>query len=258
MRSTRLGVGLLVGAVVASLAGCAPPGDLLAGQLAERVIIGIGDDITPPYPTPREADFLAAWALDDPRLPPAPAADYVVEALAWQGNSGDEAGARIELRVTVDLRAGGSTFGNPWVPEGGAVRCWQLTVFGLHDYDSLRQQEIGCPTTPAPPPPTPAPIPDLPDDVDALLAQAITGATAADIDERVREAFPEDYYSIESQSHEGELAVALGIPAESECVVGVVHADGSVEVLRGWKRELLQPGEMGCSPRLYFSPVVTH
>jgi hypothetical protein len=256
----RLVAFLIAGGVAASLSGCTPGGDGYAADLAERIIIGIGDDITPPYPKPREADFLAAEAIDNPRLPSHSSdVDYLVEAMSWEGNSGDESGARIQFRISVHVSASRPVhIGDLGTKEGQSTRCWELTVFGLHDYDSLKQREIACTDDSAPPHPTAAPIPDLPADVEAVLAATLQGATVEDVDQRVRTRFPDDFYSVESKSLNGELAVALGIPAELKCVVGVVHADGSVEVLRGFKTVLLQPGEGGCSPDLYFFPVSTH
>lgn len=255
--SKALLVGLTTGVL---LAGCAPTGDGFAASLAERIIIGIGDDITPAYPTPRDADYLAAWALENPRLPSVGApVDYAVETLGWEGNSGDEAGAAITFRIGVHVHADGpNSFGEASYKEGRSTRCWELTIFGLHDYDSLKQREITCPEDAVALTPHPEPLPAFPDDIDARLTQALQGATIATIDDQVRAVFTEDFYSIVSDEQDGEVAVALGIPSELECVVGVIHADGSVEVLRGWQRVLLQPGETGCSPSLYFTPIVTH
>jgi hypothetical protein len=248
---------LLAALLALVLSGCATGGDADAAALAERVIIGIGDDITPPYPTPRDADYLAAAAIASPRLPSDVVAEYDVEALSWRGNSGDDAGAQIEIRVAVHVPPASSTamFGRSQ-PEGDATRCWRLTVFGYHDYDSLKLTEIACPPGPAPAPPTPAPLPTFPSDVEQQLTAALTGAT--DAETAVKTAFPDELYSILSASENGETAVALGIPAEFECVVGVIHADGTVQVFGGFGRVQLQPGETGCVPDLYFHPVITH
>ena len=243
--------------VALALSGCtAIGGDADAARLAERVIVGIGDDITPPYPTPRDAEFLAAAAIESPRLPSDVMADYDVEALSWTGNSGDDAGAVLEIRVAVHVPfASSTTMFGPSQEEGDATRCWRLTVFGYHDYDSLKLDEIACPTGPAPAPPTPAPLPAFPEDLEARFTAALADADPV---AAVEAAFPDDYYSIQSASEDGETAVALGIPSELDCAVGVIHADGSIEVLQGFSSTALQPGEQGCAPDLYFHPVVTH
>ena len=252
---------ILVGlATAALLAGCTPTGDGFAASLAERVIIGIGDDITPAYPTPRDAAYLAAWALESPRLPHVPPkVDYVIETLGWEGHSADESGAQITFRVDVHVHAEGArSFGEGSYQQGRSTRCWELTIFGFHDHDSLKQREITCPEGAVGVTPDPEPLPMFPDDIDARLTQALQGATIANVDQLVRAAFTEEYYSVRSDEQDGVVAVALGIPSELECAVGVIHADGTVEVLRGWQRILLQPGETGCSPSLYFTPIVTH
>ena len=243
--------------VALTLSGCtATGGDADAARLAERVIVGIGDDITPPYPTPRDAEFLAAAAIESPRLPSDVMANYDVEALSWTGNSGDDAGALLEIRVAVHVPLASSTtmFG-PSQEEGDATRCWRLTVFGYHDYDSLKLAEITCPSGPAPAPPTAAPRPAFPEDLEARFTAALADADPV---AAVGAAFPDDYYSIQSASDDGETAVALGIPSELDCAVGVIHADGSIEVFQGFSSTALQPGEQGCAPDLYFHPVVTH
>jgi hypothetical protein len=238
------------------LSGCTPQGDRDAAALAERVIIGIGDDITPPYPTPRPAAELAAWAVESPRLPTDAEAEYTVEALSWTGHSGGEEGAQIVIRVSVHvLQTSATTVFGPTQQEGSAVRCWRLTVFGFHDHDSLLRDETECPPEPAPAQPTPVTPPAYPDDLDTLLTAALLKAYP---EAAVRTAFPEDFYTISSASENGETAIALGIPAEGDCVVGIVHADGTTEITRGFDWELLQPGEIGCVPDLYFHPVITH
>lgn len=257
----RSGGAAVVGLVIVGmLAGCTNGGDGYAASLGERVIIAIGDDITPAYPQPRDAEFLAAWAIESPRLPHTePQVDYTVETLDWAGDSGDEAGAIIQFRVGVHVYPQSATHvGDFGYTEGRSVRCWELTIFGYHDYDSLKQREITCPEGAEAKHPDPAPLPAFPDDVDTRLAQALEGATASTAEDRVREAFPEEFYTIAAEVRDGEVAVSLAIAAEFECAVGVVHADATVEVFRGFKKELLQPGEGGCTPTLYFAPIVTH
>jgi hypothetical protein len=117
---------VLAAATAVSFVGCAQSGDDFAAGFAERAVIGIGDDITPPRPTPLEADYLAAWAIRDPRLPwDVAQTDYTVEALGWEGNSGDDEGARIELRVAMRVHAqsGGLPRGLDHA-DGLATRCW--------------------------------------------------------------------------------------------------------------------------------------
>src|SRR5690349_629795 len=111
---------ILVGAALTSavlLTGC--NADNTAASYAERIIIGIGDDITPAYPTPLNAEELAAWALEDPRVPPESDVEYDIEVLDWSGNSGDPEGALIDFRIGVHLLPrGASTIGDLGQKEG--------------------------------------------------------------------------------------------------------------------------------------------
>ena len=62
--------------------------------------------------------------------------------------------------------------------EGQATRCWELTIFGLHDYDSLQRREIGCPSSDTPPRhPRPRTSAALPANAAELMTEALTGAT---------------------------------------------------------------------------------
>jgi hypothetical protein len=261
MRSRRLVAPAVVATLVLLLTGCTRGGDGYAAGLAERIIIGIGDDITPAYPKPRDAEFLADWAITDPRLPATEGeADYDITALAWSGNSGDPEGATVDIRVAVHVHPySPNTIGGISIKQGDAVRCWRLTVFGLHDYDSLKRSEINCPEdSGVVPKPDPAPLPSLPDDVEPLLIAALADATPEDFETRVRAAFPDEAIVIQTAVANGELVAAVGIPVELQCAVGVRHADGTVGVSQGFKEVLLQPGEVGCSPELYLHPTVTH
>jgi len=93
-------IGMVI--TVMLISGCTPTGDSFAASLAERVIIGIGDDITPPYPKPEDAERLAAEAISDPRLPHLEApVDYDIDVIGWERHSGDADGAKIEIRRCV-------------------------------------------------------------------------------------------------------------------------------------------------------------
>ena len=242
------------------VSGCTTTGDSFAASLAERVIIGIGDDITPPYPKPKDAERLAAEAIAAPRLPHLEApVDYDIDVIGWDGHSGDADGAKIEIRVDVFVHnSSARSIGGASYAEGKSIRCWELTVFGFHDHDSLKTSEFSCPADAVALTPMPEPLPSLPDDVDTRLLTALEGATIATVDALVRDEFEDDFYSVTSAEHEGELIVALGIPSELECVLAVRHADNSTEILRGWQKVLLQPGEGGCDPSLYITPITTH
>lgn len=242
---------ILGGVVLASaalLAGCAST----SSSYAERIIIGIGDDITPAYPTPLDAEILAAWALENPRVP-AGAAEYDIEVLDWAGNSGDPDGARIDFRVGVHLLPrNGSTIGDPGQREERSTRCWSLNIFGLHDYDSLQRREIPCPSadTPARTPRTRASA-ALPSNTAALLTEALSTATPDDLAERVREAFPDERQSVDTTEHEGELIAAVSDAVTQKCQVAVRHVDGTVEVLDQIYLNDSDDMPLTCTPQLY-------
>ena len=237
---------------VAALTGCTPRGDDYAASLAERVAIGIGDDITPPYAEPRDAEYLAARAIDSPRLPGADAAiDITVEALGWSGNSSDDGGARIDLRIDVHVeQRSASHIGDFGVEEGFSTRCWTLTILS-RNYDNYSLHEVTCPEGTVAKLPMPAPLPDIPEDVEERFAAALADATPENAASRVAEAFPEEFYDIEVRELYGEIVAAVGIPSVRKCVIGVRATDGTVSTFQGFDREQLMPGELGCSPSLY-------
>jgi hypothetical protein len=236
-------------AATASLTGCSGS---TSSSYAERIIIGIGDDITPAYPTPLDAEILAAWALENPRVPPGEA-EYDIEVLDWSGNSGDPEGARVDFRIGVHLLPrNGSTIGDPGQHEERATRCWSLTIFGLHDYDSLRSREITCPGADAPArtPRTRASA-QLPANSAELLTEALGGATSDDLADRVRAAFPDTRQSVETAQHESELIAAVGDAVTQSCRVAVRHVDGTVEVLDEISLANPVDAPLSCAPTLY-------
>ena len=248
-------------ACVALLSGCVSSGERAARDEADRIVDEIADDLSPAYPRPHEADYLAEQALTAVRDNREGPVRHSVVAVDWWGNSGEPEGASITIRVAVEVDEksgslwGGGVFGHD---AGASTRCWVLTVYGFRNYDTLERREIGCSDRPLPPRPDPGPLPELPPDTEALLVAALTGATASSIDDRVRAAFPEDYYVIRSTTEGGELAVAIGIPVELECAVGVLATDGTISVETSFPKVQLQAGETGCSPDLHFHPVTTH
>ncbi|MEP6481757.1 MAG: hypothetical protein ABJA94_07085 [Rhodoglobus sp.] len=242
--------GILIAAAVLALSGCAPDGNQIAAGYAQQVIDDVGASISPAYPRPRPADFLAASALES-----GPSRDAQLDVLDWSGDSGDVAGAHIVFRVHVDVAASyPSTFERGHV-AGSATRCWELTVYGTRNYDTLETRGISCPPDAVARTPMPAPLPAFPDDFAEKLTVAMTSATSDDVGARVQAAFPEDYYSIGSDEQGRVLVVALGIPSEYLCELGVRLADGTVSVEYPGK---MIPGEQNCSPEMYFHPVITH
>lgn len=266
MRASRAFVTLAAGLVAAAgLAGCGPlpwSGDGIARDLAERIAIGIGDDLTPQSPWPLDAEQLAQQAIAHPRLPDEPAVAYDIETLDWEGNSGDEDGARIRLRIAAEVAEHRSGPWSPARPAGSATRCWTLTVRAVPGWrdDSWQLSEFGCPEGAVARIPDPPPLLTMPDGAAERLVAILAAADGgpALVERLVREEFDDPDYSVAADEREGVLVVALGVPRELSCVVAVRDAAGETAQYGGFPRATLQPGETGCSPNLYFFPVTTH
>lgn len=237
----------------ALLVGCTESGgNGYAASLAERVAIAVGDDITPAYNQSRSAEYLAARAIESPRLPSTSGpTDIAVDVLGWEGESSDSEGARIDLRVDVHVvRQNSVHIGDPGVQESFSTRCWTLTVLS-RNYDNYALDEVDCEEDAVAKVPSPDPLPEMPDDVEERFATALAEATLQDAPSRLEEAFPDDFYDIEVNEFYGEIVTVVGISNPRDCALGVRQVDGSVVTSRGFGREQLKPGEGGCSTRLY-------
>lgn len=180
--------------------------------------------------------------------------------LDWAGNSGDADGARVDVRIGVEVVAheDGTGFNARRVDADSSTRCWHLTLFGSRNHDTARVDEFDCPEGAEGKTPMPAPRAELPQDVELVLPELIRDADAATLERRLHDRFPGDDYSIAVAEERGELVGALGVPHDEACVLVIRSADGDVNTVAGFARELLQPGEIGCSPGLHFSPATTH
>lgn len=242
---------VLVAAVLAGCANLTPP---RAAEFADQIADEFGDDITPPVIHAVPADYIVATRV--PGLsyeqPSGTLAD--VEALSWEGDTGTEPGATIELRIHVEDPAGseGTVFGDSW-EASSVTRCYRFQAIGYRFYDNLTMEQFGCPDTPAPPLPTPDFLAAIPDDGDETLTAILRDATAETIEADVRAAFPEPEYTIDTDSSEGRLIVALGLPRQGDCLLALRNADGTIEV-GGADQTQIQPGELGCSTQLITSP----
>lgn len=241
-------------AVLALLAGCSTTssdGDAIAHERAETAMLDILDRLTPVWADARDADFLAVSAAETTTD------NVTVEPLAWSGNSAvGQGGALLDLRITVHIDAhqgSGGLYGDPSYSAGDSVRCWEVRIFA-RNYDEYELREHACASEPAPPLPTPTPLPTMPEDTEQRITDALATATAADFADRLRAAFPDPRITIDTIEEDGELIAAVGLPGGDKCHVGVRHADGAVEVLRGWPPEWLLPGETGCRVGLYLNP----
>jgi hypothetical protein len=238
------------------LAGCTPAAEAHAASLAERIAIAMADDIAPAHsPEPLSGEHLAWSAIEAPRLPQEVDVEYAFDAFDWSGDSGDDEGATFSVRIGVHVLPyshGGFTRDRE---EGFATRCWRFVVRAIPEWQgAVERSGVECPEGSLV-----APAPDvllvMPDDVDARLSAVLVNATLADLDARVRAEFPDAGFSVVIEERDGFLVVALGVPREGSCAVGVKHSDGAVEIFRDFSPESLLPGELGCHPMLYLGGI---
>jgi len=254
-RVTRLSLRVgTVGALVMLaplVASCAGDGDSLARQEASGAIQVLSSGIEFRGSAPREADYLAAqlltpdWGYDAPPHPH-------VGILGWSGYSGSAGGARIDVRLIVDVDEAPAEEGIFAHTAGSAIECWRLTVLALRRDDPLRVASIPCPASPDRAP-HPAPLPALPPNADALLQTALATATPDTLDALVHAAFPGPGLSIDTFATEDRLFAAVGAPDERECLIGKREANSTVAVYSS----VLEDYEPSCSTTLFFEPTLT-
>jgi len=241
--------GALAVVLVAVLAGCTPASR--AEQRADFVARLLADELTPRTPEALDAEYYAQRAVAHSQtLDPFTR----VETLGWSGRLGEDEEAVVTLRLSVELPEVNNYGFSRREGPSSAVRCWDLVLRFLHDYDprAWELREVPCPDGAAALTPDPVPLASMPDDVEERLTAVLADATAADAEARVRTEFDDPGWTVVVEERDGMLALALGAELERSCAVGVRHPDGVVEVLRGFSPESLLPGEIGCHPMLYF------
>jgi len=235
-------------------------GDRLARQLADRVVVGIADDVATDGRA-ADAERLAQEAVTDPRLPDdVPDAAYDVAPLGWSGSTDGADGARIELSVAVDVPGTSAEAVFSKTRTAGSARaCWRLVVrTGQDDAD---RDEIPCPAGTPTVTPSPSPLPTFPAGAEAGVREVLDAlpahASSADAEQALAARFAAPL-TVRVVPSGDELVAAVGLTSTRDCVVGVRRGDGEVRTLTGFDRALLAPGEVGCSPSLYLAPVTTH
>lgn len=244
--------------LAAMLTGCTVDGDAAARDEAQQLVTRAGESIAEPGSPARDADYLAAQLLAVDLGASIP--DYEhhdIGVFGWKGNSGDQKGARIDVRINVQIDAADArNIGQGSRTAGSATRCWRLTVFASRNFDNLHSNEIDCPGT-ADRTPHPTPIPSLPADAVARIQSVLTTATPATLKSAMTAAFPEPGVRVDTVARNGELVAAVGVPTERECIVGVRHGDGTLQVSAASGTQL-EPGETGCTVQLYLNPTLGH
>ncbi len=250
-----VGTAAILGTV---LTACTVDGDAAARDEAQQLVTRAGASIAEPGARPRDADYLAAQLLAVDLSPSIPDGEHdYLGVFDWRGNSGDQNGARINVRINVQMDpTEARNIGQGSRTAGSATRCWRLTVFAPRHYDNLHSEEIDCPGT-ADRIPHPTPIPSLPADAVARIQSVLTTATGETLKSSMTTAFPEPGVRVDTVARNGELVAAVGVPSERECIVGVRHADGTLQV-SGPPGSQLEAGETGCTVELYFSPTLGH
>lgn len=236
-------------AVALVLTGCGTAGERVAGEAVDQVADELTDDLDWPVSRVRDAEWFAATYIPDLNSSGRGSTVYA-DTLAWSGNSRDDSGARIEVRIRVDVEAETGYFGSGH-ESASATKCFRYEVF-VRPNPVLRHG-IACPNNPEITTPSAVPFPTLPDNAQDVLAAVLAAASPASLDGDVRAAFPQDFVTVDTDTVDGDLLAAVGVSAERECVVGERSAEGVVKFW-GYDPTWIEPGELGCSTRLVTSP----
>jgi hypothetical protein len=173
-----------------------------------------------------------------------------VAVLAWSGRVYSSEKATIDVRFTVTVSAASGYFG-PSHTAGSATRCYRYT---LQYYRSTEYREIRCPSITELPVPSASPVLRLPGDAADRLAAALRAAGPETLADRVRAAFPQEGFRIDTGTAGGTLVAAVGVPSERDCIV-MIRTPGGATRQVAFDREQLEPGESGCGTALYTHPV---
>ncbi len=243
MLAALFGVGAwLVSAVATGVFGTRD-GDAAARSLitdrADRLVEKMGY-----WHEPTDAETLAAdWFSDD-------SPGLSLRPLAWHGTvaAGETATVDVLLRAEVTALSP-TTIGTRGRTAGSAHACYRFVV-PLTDF--VRSETIDCPQDLRAPTPTATQRPRLPDDAAERASEVLTDSRPGELAAALRAAFPTFTTEIEHTAA-GEAVVAVGAPGARDCIVLVARAGGAVEQVF-YDPVWLEPGELGCSTRLYTAP----
>lgn len=227
-------------------------GDRAAAQIGERRAVEVADELDPGYSEPLDAENLAQRIVDIEG----------VTVLAWEGDSGADGGAVVEVAVRAEvddtsdeqvLDAGRSA--------GSSLTCWRYTVHAYR-HDGAGQDEVDCPDDlGAAPTPDPTPLPSLDPDAEATVLGVLDdlpdGVSASDAEAALVAAFP-DFVVVHVEEEAGEIVAAVGVQRSKDCVVGVRPDGEPAWRYLSYDRIQLELGEGGCTPALYRAPITTH
>lgn len=239
--------------LAAPLTGCGSlffdEGDQLAHRGAENVAAQIASHSDNTAEVTIEE--MVVWWVPDGQVAAEPGL-ATIDALAWSGQIGHDSAATIDVRIHVEVEAHSSpTIGGRSHSAGEATVCYRLI---WPRYEEAQRSEISCPDAAAPPRPEPVARPELTDEDTARVAHILATASGLEeIDAALHESFPEEYYRVDTDLWNGEIVVAVGIPAERECILIVRDVAGELSY-PSYRRVSIEPGETGCATDLYTNP----
>lgn len=241
-------LGWLVVVLVVQAATAPRDGDAAARAGVERAAQELTDELGY-WTESTDAETLAAERFTSPGDEGA-----TVRPVAWSGTTNEGEGATVDVRITLRVEAESSPgLFQPSQTAGAAERCFRFAVQVTHD---VTHREIDCPDSSALiPVPTPTPHPELAADAEARLTAVLTATEASTLASDVTAAFPEPDVTVDTEIVDEELVAAVGVPQARDCIVLVRRADGAIERI-AFDRIQLEPGELGCSTRLYTSPAL--
>ncbi|WP_402468552.1 hypothetical protein [Isoptericola aurantiacus] len=231
-------------------------GDGYADGQVREAVAELAADLEPRGAEPLDAENLAQRAQDA-----SPGAAVVV--LGWEGDSGAEGGAVVEVAVQARTAAwSGSGLFSDSRTEGYSLSCWRFTVHARQYDGEASRDQIGCPDdlTTAPLP-DPTPLPSLGPDAEAFVLGVLdelpdgTGPAAAEA--ALRGVFQE-FVDVRTERDGDRLVAAVGVVRSRDCIVGVRPDGEPAWRFSDFRRIQLEPGEGGCEPGLYLRPITTH
>ncbi|WP_402376863.1 hypothetical protein [Isoptericola rhizosphaerae] len=229
-------------------------GDRIAERQGQATAQEIAVDLEPGYTDPLDAENLAQRVVDGY----APG----VTVLGWEGNSGTDEGAVVEVAVRTQFGGSRSGWFDPGSTAGQSLTCWRFTVHARQHDGEASRDEIGCPDDlDGAPAPDPTPLPSLGPDAEATVLATLDDlgddATPSDAESRLRSAFPE-FVDVRADREGDELVATVGVVRSRDCVVGVRPDGEPAWRYSAFDRIQLEPGELGCDPGLYLRPITTH
>lgn len=239
-------------------------GNVIAEERLAEVAEDLESTLGRPHRLARDASWLAATHL--PPVNTGGGTDAVdsstgspsvlARAVDWRGDTGDPGGAVIEVRIEVRVPARQSgSLGGARNSAGAAVACIRYHRV----MQEVTRSEIPCvDESQLPAPPVAEPYPALPPDAGDTVERILATTTPETAGHALRadfttELLTAEHLVVEVAEHDGRLIVAVGVPAERQCVVAAREPDGSVS-RPGFRSIWLEPGELGCTTRLVTAP----